>query len=662
MELVQTYSLTCSLLISLMACGAGAITGDEPGPGDDGPGDDDVMPTYPTEHPRIYLTPNRARLEAALAANAPQASRFRRTVDQWVGGGDLWGFEAWNAALLGQLTGDAHYCTKAVEAIDAQVTAAEAKAAAGQQPEVANDSYLHIGELVGDVALVYDWCFEHVSQTSRTRWLVYANQAVWNVWNHADATWGTTAMPWSGWSVDNPSNNYYYSFLRATMLLGLATKGESPQAEDWISIFHSKVTDQLVPTFDADLVGGGSREGTGYGVSMRRLFDLYEIWHATTGERLATKTDHTQASIRAFMHQVMPTLDRVAPTGDHSRDSTAVLFDYHRNYLQELITEFPTDPVAGSAKTLLADSSVSQMAQSFMVAYDFLYDTEAVASRPLSGLGTAYHAEGIGQLYARSGWDTHATWVNLIAGPYTETHAHEDQGSIMIYKDGFLAYDPIIDSRSGIPQATTVHGLVRIDSDGTPVRQRAWTTSAMTALHSGAGWLHASADVTPAYDGSAAVQKVQRELIYLAPDTVIVYDRVHTASGTTQTWQLPVPVQPAISGAVATVTNAGHTLRVTRIVPSTAMTTVHDFRTDPDFLAGHRIDVQQPGGDNRYLHVLAVDGAVTSATAAGGNGVTVNLAGGRTVTASFSPDAVGGTLTIDGSTITLAAGVDTLPE
>ena len=664
--------ITVGLALIFGAC-AGAVGDDSggPGAGDDGGGggggggdpEDTTLPTYPTQHPRIYLTPNRARLEASLQANTSAASTFRSKVDQWVGGADLWGFQAWNAALLGQLTGNPAYCTKAIATVEAQVVAAESKIAAGQLPEVANDSYLGIGEMIGDLALVYDWCFDRVTANSRVRWLAYANQAIWNVWHNTQAVWGTKAAPWSGWSVENPSNNYYYSFLRATMLVGLAANGESTQADAWIVQFRdTKILGQLVPAFDAELVGGGSREGTGYGVAMRRLFELYDFWHATTGERLATKTHHTRSSMLSFMHQTLPTLDRVAPTGDQSRDATAAFFDYHRNYLQELVAMFPSDPLAGRAKTMLAASSVPAMASSFMVAYDFLYDNVGVATQPMDPLDTTYYGSGIGELYARSGWDAHATWLNLIAGPYTESHAHQDQGSIMIYKDGWLAYDPVVDSHSGINQETTTHGLVRIDSGGAPVHQIASTISTLQALHDGTGWLHASADLTPAYNHNAAVQKVHRELVYLKPDVVIVFDRVTSASGTTQTWQLAAPVQPSINGNTATITNAGHSLRVTRIAPSAGTMSTFDYRGNSDFAGGFRLDFQQPGGTNRYLHVLGIDGAVTSAAAAGATGVTVHLSDGRTATANFAADSVGGTLTIDGVATTLGSGVDALPE
>src|SRR5882672_3113253 len=81
-------------------------------PGGTGDTTGTTMPVFPTAHPRIYLTPNRARLAAALSAGTPAATRFKSIVDQWMGGADLWGFSAWNAALIGQLTGNATYCTK----------------------------------------------------------------------------------------------------------------------------------------------------------------------------------------------------------------------------------------------------------------------------------------------------------------------------------------------------------------------------------------------------------------------------------------------------------------------------------------------------------------------------------------------------------------------
>jgi hypothetical protein len=366
----------------------------------------------------------------------------------------------------------------------------------------------------------------------------------------------------------------------------------------------------------------------------------------------------------AALHQLAPTRDRFAPTGDQSRDSTASFFDYQRNYLQELIQEFPSDTLSKRAKTQLMASSLPTMSSTFMVAYDFLYDNAGVTAQPVDGLNTTYYASGIGELYTRSGWDSHATWVNLIAGPYTQSHAHQDQGSLMIYKDGWLAYDSVIDSHSGLTQETTAHGLVRIDSGGQPVRQIADTMSRLTALHQGTGYTYAAADLTPAYNGNSAVQKAQREILHLLPDVVVVFDRVQSASGTTQTWQLASPVAASISGALATVSNAGHALKIQKISGGTMAVTPFTS-VSSDYAGGYRLDETMAGGDNRYLHVISIDGAVSSTAAAGDAthpGVTVHTSSGHTATITFVRDTPGATLVLDGATKSLAAGVDALPE
>jgi hypothetical protein len=397
---------------------------------------------------------------------------------------------------------------------------------------------------------------------------------------------------------------------------------------------------------------------------MRGLWALYDWWHATTGETIALKSSHTRSSMLAFIHQVLPTLDRVAPTGDQARDSTASFFDYHRQYLQELAYLFKTDPLAGRATYLLDNSTVPVMYSDFMVAFDFIYDPASygVDATSLTGLDTSYYASGIGELYMRSGWDKHATWVNMIAGPYTESHAHQDQSAIMIYKDGWLAYDPVVDSKSGLRQETNAHGLVRIDSGSSPVHQVADTQSKLLALQTGPGWTYAAADVTAAYDGASAVDKVQREIVYLQPDVVVVYDRVDTSSSTTQTWQLPTPKKPTISGSDATMTSGSHTLHVHRVEPS-ATASAYSMTSDAsgDYTTGYRLDEKVAGGSRRYLHVLSVDGAVSSVTN-GTDSATIKLADGRTAVVTFNASTTGGKLVIGTTSVTLSAGVHTLAE
>ena len=625
----------------------------------------------PGQHPRIYLPGAQARLDGLLGAGAASATRFRDYADARLASGFQALYDSdvrmWWFALLGTLTGDAAYCTKAVAGVDWFVTGEEQRIAAyvsgqpGTGPRVGYDSYLEIGPLVGDVMMVYDWCFASVSANQRARWLAYADQAVWNVWHPDDATWAGKPADWSGWSIDNPSNNYYYSFLRATMLLGLGAEGELASAAGWKSFFRTtKIQQQLVPTFESDLVGGGSREGTGYGTAMMRLWEVYDIWEESTGENIALLTGHSRASLVQFMHTIVPTLDAVSLNGDHSRDSTGALFDYHRHYAQSLAKVVGDTVLSGRVRSLFDASSLPRMQNGFMLVHDFLYDMTAVPAQPVSALNTVYRAPGIGQIYARSDWSAAATWLNITAGPYTESHAHRDQGAFLLFRDGWMATDPNFFSHSGIRQEEELHNLVRIvDSGGDTVTQREGATSTLQALQQGAGWLHAAADSTAVYTATAGapVQRVQREWVYLAPDVLVVFDRITTSPETTQRWQLNTPTLPAVAGATATVVDGATTLRSRRVIPDVATTTVFDWTADADMSGGFRIDETLAGGAQTFLHVLSFGNSVTAAArsdAGGRQGVLIHLADGRDVTVRFS------TTGVDGALVITAAGGGTL--
>src|SRR5512138_1891379 len=167
-----------------------------------------AAPTFAKTHPHIYLNSQRARLTAALEARSPAPFRYRTAVGTWLAHGvaanEPWGFPAWHGALLGALTDDPKMCAHAIAKVEAQVAAAELKIGKGEAPEVAGDDYLGIGDMLGDVALVYDWCNAAVTKAQGMRWFAYANAALRNVWNPKTAVWGGKAKPWDGWAIDNP--------------------------------------------------------------------------------------------------------------------------------------------------------------------------------------------------------------------------------------------------------------------------------------------------------------------------------------------------------------------------------------------------------------------------------------------------------------------------
>ena len=224
------------------------------------------------------------------------------------------------------------------------------------------------------------------------------------------------------------------------------------------------------------------------------------------------------------------------------------------------------------------------------------------AGAPPAGL--VYYASGTGQLFARTGWDTGAMWLQFAAGPYLQSHAQQDQGSFTLFQGDWLAVTENIRSHSGIQQGTEVHNLVRFENAGSIVPQHVGTTSTMTVTPSANGSVHAVADLTPAYAGNPAVTSWQRTFDF-ANRTLTIHDSFALGSGTQAIFEVNVPVQPTISGNTAT---AG-ALKLRVISPANASLSAIEWTTvDSDYLSGWRIDVG--GGATSYVVELSASDVI----------------------------------------------------
>lgn len=508
--------------------------------------------------------------------------RFKGFVDRAVAGDPGYGFSATDAAYMYRLTGERRYGALAVSMVEAQVSAAEAAMAAGEAPPIAGDSFLGVGPMLRDVALAYDWCGELATPAQKARWKAYADQTVANVWHPYVARWGGHWMPGNGWAIEDPGNNYFYSFLQATMYWALASDNAA------LKSFLQDDRLPLLTAYVARLPGGGSREGTSYGASLRTLFGLYRLWHDSTGVDLANANGHLTDTIRYWVHATVPTMDRFAPIGDQPRVSVPELYDYERWLMLEARRSTRDAPAASLASWWLHRISVKRMDSGFNSRHDLL---------PAGDAGTAphelvYHATGVGQLFARTDWGRDAMWLDFTVGPFDQVHAHQAQGAFTLFAGDWLAVTENIWSHSGIEQGTPTNNVVRFERDGEPVPQVMPTTSTLTLEATGPdGQVHAVADLTPAYGGDPAVRAWQRRIDF--QDRVLtVQDSFAVSPGTRAVFQLNVPARPTIKGNTAV---AGR-LRMTVLSPAGASLTVVDWTAvDADYTSGWRIDVRGPG-------------------------------------------------------------------
>jgi hypothetical protein len=526
--------------------------------------------------------------------NSAEFARFKDFVDAAVGGNPDYGFSAADAAYMYKLTGQGQYATLAVATVEAQVSDAEAVIAGGGRPDISGDSYLDVGPMLEDLALTYDWCADHTTANQRTRWAAYAEQAVWNVWHAETAQWGGNSFAWSGWGVDDPANNYHYSFLRATAYWGLASNNTT-----WLNLLaNTKWPEQ--EAYTATIPGGGSQEGTAYGLSHRDLFMLYRVWRDATGTDIANANEHLTDSIQWWIHATVPTLDRVAAIGDQARVSEPVIYDYHRHLMLEARNLTNDATARENASWWLHSISDQDMQSSFNYRHNLLSAGDAGA--PPATL--TYHATGTGQLFSRTGWDTHAMWLNFSAGPYVQSHAHQDQGAFTLFDNDWLAVTENIWTHSGIQQGTDTNNVLRFEKAGQIVPQREGTTSTMTVTPGSGGAVHAVADLTPAYAGDPAVASWQRTIDF-AGHKLTVSDAFVLGSGTSATFQVNTPMQPVISGKTA---QAGDLL-IRVLAPANATLSALDWTTQSDanetYNSGWRLDVA--GGTSGYVVELSVD-------------------------------------------------------
>lgn len=518
--------------------------------------------------------------------SSPEYQRFKNWVDDAVAGNPGYAFSAIDAATMYKLTGQAQYALLAVSIIEGQVAAAEAEIAAGNKPAVAGDSYLQAGDMIGALALTLDECASHITASQRNRWSAYAEQAVWNIWHHENAQWGGHPFPWSGWSVNNPGNNYYYSFLQATAYWAYASNSTS-----WKNFLQNQKWPALEDYF-SNLPGGGSQEGTAYGLSHARLFKLYRMWKDSNGTDYANSNPHLTESIYYWIHATVPSMDRTAAIGDQARVSEPVLYDYHRHLMLEARKQTNSTAARNAATWWLDQISIGQMSSGFNFIDDLLPAGGTAA--PPSDL--VYHATGVGQLFARTNWTSNAMWMNFSAGPYVESHAHQDQGAFTLFAGGnWVAVTANIWSHSGIHQNPEVHNVVRFIHNGQTVAQREGTTSSMVVESTGAGGaVRATANLTPAYDGNPAVQSWKRTVSF-GDRHLLVSDKFTLGANTSAVFQVNTAVLPIISGDTVQIGNVS--MRV--IEPANPTISIKNWQADSEYHNGWRIDVK--GGNSRYV-------------------------------------------------------------
>ena len=543
----------------------------------------------------LLLTAERlSALEADAAANAPRFQKLKALVDSHAGTTpDVWHDSPENAALLYLLTKEPNY---AALAFSWEKTILETA-------NVRFDSYLEFGDLMRHAAIVLDWCRPALDASERALLANYLETWTEELWFNNQG---------SGWGLEDPGNNYHHAFLQGTAYAGYALVNEGRAAG---SKFLAKLDHHLhraggVLDYLSSKVGGGDwREGTNYGErSKQRLFDTLAVVASMGGTNHFHTHPFFAESVEFALHQLQPDRATLAPTGDLACDSAMPVTASERDYLH-------------SAGAWLGDEKARQLARFYLdevappytnpyagLAFkELVFDVSGPALDP-AGLPLSYHAEGTGFVNWRSGWDEGATSVTLSsASELEQSHQHHDIGSFVIWKRGWLAMDATTLSKTGLSWEPGAHNTIHVEG----TERRMGPSGGLTRLDDRGAFAYAATDATPQHRRKTngpdewLMNEVSRELVYVRPSTLVVYDRVRPKDPSRFVeWRLHVPQPPSLGAAVmVNVGAAGLTLLP--VVPN-----VVGLSSDGDLDGGAstawRVTEASAGSQSRFLNVIAV--------------------------------------------------------
>jgi hypothetical protein len=531
-------------------------------------------------------------------------TRFVTYVDRALAGNPDYGYSPSDAMIRYSMCGNTKYADFAIKQVDTTVASEEAAIAAGQTPDIAGDSYLYVGEQIASLSLTYDWAFSRLTESQKTRWKAYADQAIYNVWNPSQAKWGSASKPWSGWSINDPGNNYHYSFLRATMYWATAS-----QNQQWLDFVKQQKAPPLCAYF-AKLPGGGSLEGTGYGTSHKNLFINYYFWKSVTGTDLSAQSTHCTNSIDYWIHATVPTLQWFAPIGDQARVSDAPLYDYQRGLVVWAVLLNPGTPQAGRGLWWLNNISIRRMSGTFNLK-DNMFKLPDTPQKPTA---LSYYSAGVGDLFVRTSWDTTATWLHVKAGLYNQSHAHQDQGSFSLYNKSWLAVTENIHTHSGIEQGSEVHNVLLFKNATDTISQEQSDSASTLIFEDDGATLSAKADLSIMYRKGAKVKAWRRSVLFDRPaNTVTVCDTFSVQAGINAVWQLNTPVQPVQQGdSIVAGALIVTPLDTDAQVKISEWNKIHsDASWTSEYLSGWKIELTRPSPATTFNVKLRVNAAST---------------------------------------------------
>jgi hypothetical protein len=480
------------------------------------------------------------------------------------------------------------------------------------------------------MAFGYDWL--HPVLTDATKSRVVASLNAFIDWYDS-----------SGFVRNDPIANYFVGYFRAKTLAALATQGDNPKADGyWQDVADHLWAERVKPEYSTLLDGGSWPEGWGYGrLAVGGMIETLVAVKTAKNLDWLGEVSFAADTGRYLAHFAWPSLGRMDDYGT-IRAGTPIVPSV------ALVTSVATaleglgDDYSAQLRSF-GDDVLASTGDDRHPWERFFYSDPDDARADYRKEPASHVAPGPDHVAARSDWNEDAVWMSLNAGAYVNATDSGEQ----LFNSGEVAFvrggDPVLVRATGwLPHVggTAGENAVYQDSFGTRRRELyntffveeaalssygpgqflvtpAASTAGVESVEDSGAWLRARAvsleDQYARPDGVRPVTQFTRDVVYVRPGTLVLYDRTTVRQADADQWMsLHVPSAPNPVGSGSYHVSSGTTTGgIHVLLPAQAALDVVALPGDV-----HRIEAHATNGsaEQRWLAVATAGASAPSVT------------------------------------------------
>ncbi len=303
--------------------------------------------------------------------------------------------------------------------------------------QIASDQCRQYGYVMFTAALVYDWCYDLLTDVDKEQLIAGVENRLCRGSNQIGVKMEVGFPPSKQSSVNG--HGAEYQILRDYLAFATAIYDEN---ESWWDYVAARVCNDFVPMRNYYFRSGIVHQGTGYATA-RHISDLYSAWilKVATGENPYVGMENTVRSLIGYEFKAGSLFNDGDNTGDSKATSTILNLAYISAYL------YGDEAMLAQARYMRGSgvfgTAYSTLTPATYVALLGLADIEPAADRYEGMDLIQYNGYPLGQYIIRQSWtdENSAAVFMRIKEMNTSNHEHQDSGTFEIYYKGMLTSD-----------------------------------------------------------------------------------------------------------------------------------------------------------------------------------------------------------------------------